>query len=85
MPSLRAEIAYVDNHRLMVTGSIFSYLFFIFLIPKPQRMIAVASLVIVETSTTLHAEAALGDHLLQQNSRPLGQAGPVLGIIVFDA
>ena len=54
-------------------------------IPKPQRMIAVVSLVIIESSTTLHAEAALGDHLLQQNARPLGQAGPVLGIIVFDA
>src|SRR5215831_465349 len=54
-------------------------------IPKPQRMIAVVSLVIIESSTTLHAEPALGDHLLQQNARPLGQVGPLPGIIVFDA
>jgi hypothetical protein len=35
-------------------------------------MIAVASLVIIESSTTLHAEAALVDHLLQQNAWLLG-------------
>ena len=44
-------------------------------IPKPQRMIAVASLVFIESSTTLHAETALGDHLLQQNARPSGRPG----------
>ena len=47
-------------------------------------MTAVASLVIIESSTTLHAKATLGDHLFQLNAWPLGQAGPVLGILVFD-
>ena len=50
-----------------------------------KGLMNVGSLVVVEPSTALHAKAALGDHSLQQNARPFGQAGPVLGIVLFDA
>src|SRR6476620_11465885 len=50
-----------------------------------KGLMNVGSLVVIEPSTALHAKAALGDHLLQQNARLFGQAGPVLGIVLFDA